>query len=146
MNVTQTSLFAADPNAMREIENSRASGKDLGAAEFLRLLVTQLTPLDPMNPMQDTEFIAQMSNFTSLEQMRMLTSDFAAFREQHETAAANNFLGKQVTIEQPEGEPVVGVVESIVFDGDKPRIVVGESSYDPRAVSKIARASDSGTD
>lgn len=146
MNVTHTNPFAADPNMMQEIGNARASGEDMGAAEFLRLLVVQLTSQDPMNPMEDTAFIAQMSSFTSLEQMRTLTTDFAEFRQQHETSAAYNFLGKQVTIEGQDGEAVVGVVDSIVFDGNKPRIVIGESSYDPRAVFKVEQAPPSISD
>ena len=46
----------------------------LGADDFMKLLTTQLTSQDPMNPMKDTEFISQMANFTSLEQMRTLSN------------------------------------------------------------------------
>jgi len=46
--------------------SSQALGKD----EFLQLLVTQMTHQDPLEPMDDTEFIAELAQFSSLEQMQ----------------------------------------------------------------------------
>ena len=50
----------------------RKTGSTLGKDDFLRLLVTQMQNQDPLNPTEDTEFIAQMAQFTSLEQMQNL--------------------------------------------------------------------------
>lgn len=50
----------------------RNTGGTLGKDDFLRLLVTQMQNQDPLNPTEDTEFIAQMAQFTSLEQMQNL--------------------------------------------------------------------------
>lgn len=51
----------------------RTVSSNLGKDDFLRLLVTQLQYQDPLQPKEDTEFIAQMAQFTSLEQMQNLT-------------------------------------------------------------------------
>ena len=48
---------------------SRAVSKELDKEAFLKLLIAQLANQDPMNPMEDREFIAQMAQFSSLEQM-----------------------------------------------------------------------------
>ncbi|MFM8365053.1 MAG: flagellar hook capping FlgD N-terminal domain-containing protein, partial [Verrucomicrobiota bacterium] len=45
--------------------NRKAGERTLGADDFMKILMTQLTAQDPMNPMKDTEFIAQMANFSS---------------------------------------------------------------------------------
>lgn len=45
---------------------------DLDKDAFLRLLTTQLSNQDPLNPMEDREFIAQLAQFSSLEQMQNL--------------------------------------------------------------------------
>jgi len=46
-----------------------AASKEIGKTEFLQLLVTQLKNQDPMNPIDNEQFIAQMASFSSLEQL-----------------------------------------------------------------------------
>lgn len=63
--------------AQKQIENSskkksRAPTNELGRDAFLQLLMTQMQYQDPLNPMDNTEFVAQLAQFTSLEQMNNL--------------------------------------------------------------------------
>lgn len=51
--------------------------QELGKEEFLQLLVAQLRNQDPLEPMQDTEFIAQMSQFSSLEQLMNMNQNLS---------------------------------------------------------------------
>ncbi len=71
----------------------------LGKDEFLKILMAQLQNQDPTNPMKDNEFIAQMAQFSSLEQMTNLTAAFEKFaeaQEQTQMIEYSNFVGKQV--------------------------------------------------
>ena len=86
----------------------------LGKDDFLRLLTVQLQYQDPMNPMENTEFIAQMAQFTSLEQLQnmnqQLEKNFASdgsLRAAVENNLAASLVGKQVEV--PTGE--------IAYDG-----------------------------
>jgi len=64
-----------DENASKT--SSRNTG-ELGKNEFLNLLITQLRYQDPLNPTNDKEFIAQIAQFSALEQMQNLNSSFTA--------------------------------------------------------------------
>jgi len=49
-----------------------SSGRSLGQDAFLSLLVTQLQHQDPTQPQDDAQFIAQLAQFSSLEQMQQM--------------------------------------------------------------------------
>ena len=71
-NYSKTSVQAAAKN-----DNSNTLGKD----QFLRILVTQLRNQDPMEPLQDREFIAQMAQFTSVEQLMNMSTELSLLRQ-----------------------------------------------------------------
>ncbi|NLT67882.1 MAG: hypothetical protein GXX84_14865 [Acidobacteria bacterium] len=50
-------------------ESVARTSKELGKTEFLKLLVTQLQNQDPMNPVNNEQFISQLATFSSLEQL-----------------------------------------------------------------------------
>ncbi|MCK9443572.1 MAG: hypothetical protein M0Q14_03430 [Tissierellaceae bacterium] len=55
-----------------EKTDTNAKKNDLDKEAFLKLLTVQLSNQDPLNPMEDREFIAQLAQFSSLEQMQNL--------------------------------------------------------------------------
>ncbi len=117
--------------------NRNAGKQMLGADDFMKLLTTQLTSQDPMNPMKDTEFIAQMANFTSLEQMRNLSKSFDTFTTDQKMAAAPAYLGRQVTITDPTGE-VKGLVDAITLKDGSPAVVVNGKTYETKLITGIS--------
>lgn len=58
-------------------KSSRGVSDELGKDDFLKLLITQLQNQDPMEPMEDQDFIAQIAQFSSLEQMQNLNTSFS---------------------------------------------------------------------
>ncbi len=94
----------------------------LGKDEFLRLLVTQLSHQDPLNPMEDREFIAQLAQFSSLEQMMNMNDTMHTFVDlqlEGLFAQQSQLIGKKVTwIEEQNGEIVQGEgrVQSIFIE------------------------------
>jgi len=89
---------------------------NLGKDAFLKLLITQLQHQDPTRPMEDREFIAQMAQFSSLEQMTNLNREVQSLFASYEAAKASSFLGKNVDAINPlTGEIVSGEVQSVMF-------------------------------
>lgn len=79
----------------------KTSSKDaLGKDAFLKLLVTQLQHQDPLNPLDDKEFIAQLAQFSSLEQMNNISEGINSLvtkTGQQDMLSAVNYIGKEVT-------------------------------------------------
>jgi len=88
---------------------------EMGKDQFLQILVTQLRNQDPMQPMQDKDFIAQMAQFSSLEQTMNMASSLTALRQSAGMAAG--LIGMTVGWQETTNEGVTdhsGIVDSIV--------------------------------
>lgn len=111
----------------------------LGQEDFLKLLTVQFASQDPLKPMEDTAFIAQMANFSSLELMGDLNSSMASLSSSQQLSAAQMILGKQVDLVDPQAASgkVSGVVTAVWMDGDKTMLSMGGQDYDFASVSRI---------
>jgi flagellar basal-body rod modification protein FlgD len=98
---------------------TKSSGSSsLGKDDFLKILMTQLQNQDPLNPMQDQDFISQMATFSSLEQMTNLNSsmdNFVKSAEQNQFMQASSMIGKTVTYLDDQDNEMTAVVQSVLF-------------------------------
>ena len=105
---------------------------DLGKDDFLKLLVAQLQSQDPLNPMEDKEFISQMAQFTSLEQMKNVSNAV-------QITQATSYIGKQVTWDDEMGEQQTGIAKAVRIVSGEPKIVVGDQNI---ALAKVTSVTD----
>jgi flagellar basal-body rod modification protein FlgD len=114
-------------------------GKTLGQEDFLTLLTKQLQYQDPMSPMDDKSFIAQMAQFSSLEHMTTMSADIAKLTTllsgREASSEAYSSLGKSVEILDGEGT-VQGKVMAVTR-GAVPEILVNGNIYPWEAVTKV---------
>ncbi|MFA9558081.1 flagellar hook assembly protein FlgD [Evansella sp. AB-rgal1] len=94
VNGISNSLYLTDYQKQKAERNTGDLDKD----SFMRILITQLQHQDPLNPMEDREFISQMAQFTSLEQMTNMNTQFKAFidQQQNKFVSHSELIGKQV--------------------------------------------------
>ncbi len=107
--------------------NGRKASQELGKDDFLKLLMAQMTHQDPTEPMDNSQFIAQMAQFSSLEQMYNVSNGFTKMAQMMQSSEAAGTLGKVVDLDV-EGEKVTGVVEGFTR-GENPQIQVNGNFY-----------------
>ena len=95
----------------------------LGKEAFLRLLVTELSNQDPLNPMDDREFIAQLVQLSTLEQMTSLNTGIEVLH----LIQATGFVGKSVEALTSDGSHVVGTVAEVKFTESEPLLIVEDT-------------------
>ena len=100
---------------------SSAVSKD----EFLHLFVTQLQNQDPMDPLKGHEFIAQLAQFSSLEQLTNINSSFADTLKFQQLSGGSEFIGKKATFfNEITGHLEEGVIQGAVTDGEAISVVI----------------------
>jgi flagellar basal-body rod modification protein FlgD len=123
--LAELNRLAAEHNA--RINSGRSPQQSLGKDDFLKLLLTQLANQDPTAPLEDKEFIAQMAQFSSLEQMNNMAADFARMARMLQVTEASSALGKPVEI--LEGDNVIRGTVMAVSRDTSPQVLVNGVSY-----------------
>jgi len=116
--------------------------EQLGRNEFLTLLITQLRYQDPLNPAKDTEFVAQLAQFTQLQETRNLSE---AMRESSMFSTASSaaaLIGRTVLAEVKDANTgqvvqVAGRVTHITFENGVPKLMIGQTSVALSEVTAI---------
>lgn len=119
----------------KTINEGRVQKEGLDKDDFLKILITQLSHQDPTTPMEDKEFIAQMAQFSTLEQMSNMNQGFTDVAEKIQSSQALNMLGHTVEIEM--GESLISGKVEAVTGGEYPNILINGKYYGMESVSRI---------
>ena len=118
--------------------SGRTPVRTLGQNEFFKLIAAQFSYQDPMNPQKDTDFIAQMAQFNTLEQTRLMQSDIAGLRTQFAESQASLLLGQVVNVKDPtSGNIVQGLVSEVRNNSGRSQVVVNGTPYDYSTVQSV---------
>jgi len=100
MNVTTATMAPTSMFGTKKDDSTGLSEAALGQEQFLTLLIEQLKNQDPLNPVDSTDFTAQLAQFSSLEQLFDVNKNLAAMQDYSATTnrlSALSMIGKQVT-------------------------------------------------
>ena len=92
--------------------------------QFLKILVTELSNQNPMDPMDNGEFMQQLVGLQSLEQTAALTDSLKSFEQFMQMSSAGNLIGHTIKGLTTGGEQVEGVVTSVVMEGSQVNLMV----------------------
>jgi flagellar basal-body rod modification protein FlgD len=105
---------------------------------FINLLLTQLKHQDPMNPMDNQDMIAQLAQFSALEQTQQLNTKMESLSTTMADTKATTLLGHKVTVQGVDDEkPTMGNVTAIMYDGATPMVVVNGKNYPLTGIQRI---------
>jgi len=132
---------------------STSSNDALGKEEFLQLLVTQMQYQDPLDPQDNSEYVAQLAQFSALEQMTNLNDTATTLSETTSTistsllvAQASGLIGKEVTWTDSNDTVQTGEVTSVKITDGTPYVVVDNSDVvDISDITLVGTVSSSST-
>ena len=132
--------------AVSTIGATTATAKNtLTTQDFLQLLSTELQNQDPLQPMDDTAYLAQMAQFTSLQQVSTLSNTMSQMSSNQQNLAASSYLGQMVTMNTGNNSTVSGLVTGVDLSGTTPNLQVNGISYPLTSLLSVSSASSSTT-
>ncbi len=113
--ISGVSSLGSETSAALSQTSSATSAESLDYDSFLRLFVAQLQNQDPMNPMEGTEYTAQLAQFSSLEQSIKSNEKLDGLISQLSLSQASGLIGR--TASNADGS-ITGVVETVTILSD----------------------------
>ncbi len=114
---------------------SNGEDSDLTVNDFFDMMITQLTNQDFMNPVDDTQYLAQMAQFATMQEMM----DLCQYSKQN---YAMSMLGKEVSVSKNNiggsSETITGIVEKIGIEDNEYKLYVNGKAYDYSRVTMVS--------
>jgi len=106
--------------------DNTTANDELDKDAFLHLLVTQLKNQDPLEPLKNEEFVAQLAQFNSLEQMINLNQSFEKLLTVQQLTQASNLIGQPIAYIDDEGEMKSGIGQTVTMEDGIAAIQIGD--------------------
>ena len=110
-------------SVLNQTDNQQTQQASIGQQDLFEILLTQLTYQDPLKPLDNQEFIAQLAQFTSLEQSRQSTSNLESMLTMNSSNQAINLIGRTVHVQTSDGLQI-GDVTTVTFERGVPQLTV----------------------
>jgi len=135
MSVSSTSSSASTATSSTT-NSSSAALSSLGPDAFLNLLTTQLQNQDPLNPVDDTQSVAELAQFSQLQASTNLESSFSTFQQNFGVLQSASLIGQTVTVAGStsttgSSSNVTGVVSGVSVTNGTPSFTLKDSSGNP---------------
>jgi flagellar basal-body rod modification protein FlgD len=92
--------------------------------DFIKLFLTQLQSQDPLEPVDNREFLAQLAQFSNLEQTRQTSDNTEGLLVMNSSAQALGLLNKTVEIRDAQGAATTGSVIAVSFTSSGPELSI----------------------
>ena len=127
---SQASAQGSVPDAFQKLDTDT----------FLKLLVTELSNQDPLEPMDSAQIVNQISQIRSIQASTQLTTTLEAVLLGQNVATASGLLGRTITGLTDDSQTITGQVDRVSVVGGEARLQVGDSTVSLKNVSEILPA------
>jgi flagellar basal-body rod modification protein FlgD len=127
-----------------QTQSTQTGMEGLGQDAFLTLLLAQLKNQDPLKPMEDTDFIAQLAQFNSLNQLTQLNTTMKEMATSQSLAQSSALIGKTVTGTSNDAGTVTGLVSSLRLTSGKVILEVDGHDLPLERVNSVQAESEGG--
>ncbi|MDD2237626.1 MAG: flagellar hook capping FlgD N-terminal domain-containing protein [Kiritimatiellae bacterium] len=122
-----------DPELYGATVGGQSSTETMGKDQFLELLITQMQNQDPLDPVDNKEMLAQLAQFSALEQMQNLNTKFESFQENTTSAIASLMIGKTAFA----GDNTSGRVTHVVMEDGEIMVNLDGTNYPLTDITNI---------
>ncbi|HZW05001.1 MAG TPA: flagellar hook capping FlgD N-terminal domain-containing protein [Anaerolineaceae bacterium] len=116
------------------------STSPFGSTQFMQMLLAQLKHQNPMEPLKDSEMMAQFTQLNSLQELQSIKQMMAQFTAQNQTSTAADLIGKVITAAGEEDTTIEGRVEGFTYVSGQLYLLVGEYAVPLAAVLEVKEA------
>jgi flagellar basal-body rod modification protein FlgD len=110
----------------------------------MKLLIAQLKNQDPLQPTDNTQFVTQLAQFSSLQTLQQIQTSLDSSMGAQLLGEAMNLLGRTVTAQPTGSTPVTGVVSGIQLQGANVLLQVGSQTVNLSDVQKVTTSTSQG--
>jgi flagellar basal-body rod modification protein FlgD len=135
---TPTVETSSDKTDKKAEDKVAALGKD----DFLKLLVAQLQHQDPMQPTDNAEYMGQLAQFSTLEQITNVGTEMQRLRTSSQVDQAVALIGKEVGYRLEDDTTATGVVDAVSIDDGEIHLKVGTTQISPSDVISVRPGAD----
>lgn len=125
-----------------EESKTRMGSNTMDKQAFLRLMTEQLKYQDPLNPMDNSQFLSQQAQFTQIEELQNLSS---ALTSANSLSQASSFIGKEVTVLDPDDDTqyITGTVTAAHTNSNGAAIEMNGVAYPLDLIQTVKNGSSS---
>ncbi|MGC4003565.1 MAG: flagellar hook capping FlgD N-terminal domain-containing protein [Pirellulales bacterium] len=111
--------------------------EDIGTADFLKLMISELQNQDPLNPADNTALLTQISQIRQVSASDKLTTTLDSVLLGQNLTSATSMIGKTVTALGDDNKDVTGVIDKVTVAGGDVKIHIGDKSISLKNIREV---------
>ncbi len=132
-NATASTLLSSSPATTGAATATKSLGKD----DFLKLFLAQMQNQDPQKTQDNSQFMAQLAQFSQLEQMTNMTKAQDDVLKSNQLASASTMIGKNIDVRDTNGSIFTGKVTSVRIVEGAPKLMIGLREFDMKDLVQV---------